>query len=92
MAPPSYSDLGKAARDVFSKGYSKCSSFSFCVIQSLILFDMKMTNINIIMCHIHAHVPVYMYQSGNSVDQNEHMTHSPVGQIFIVAHALSHRK
>ena len=23
MAPPSYSDLGKAARDLFSKGYSK---------------------------------------------------------------------
>ena len=23
MAPPCYSDLGKAARDLFSKGYSK---------------------------------------------------------------------
>lgn len=28
--PPSYSDLGKAAKDIFSKGYGKFSGLNVC--------------------------------------------------------------
>lgn len=36
--PPSYADLGKSAKDIFNKGYSKMS-FSLCVSDFKILIS-----------------------------------------------------
>jgi len=38
MAPPSYGDLGKAARDLFSKGFSEYTCITFFQLNAPIIY------------------------------------------------------